>query len=598
MSFFADPRKYPYRAGALFLGVDAKGREVGIETDRHAVTIAGSRSGKGAALLIPNALRYPHNLLTVDPKGEVAAATWEAREALGQAVHVLDPFRVAEIPDRLRASFNPLAAIDPASRTAREDVLVIADGLVKRSDPKHEEWYAGAVSLLAGLMAFAIDTAPDNLRSFAGVRNLLLQPPDRLYATAQAMLDCHACGGLAREAGVTLMTACESEKGMEKDFLGTARRTTSWMDSPAVAEVLASSSFDLTALKSGAVTVFLVLPPQYLDPHGAFLRLFVRCGLSMMMRDGAKVNRRCLFMLDEFAALGRLDAVAKGMGLMAGYGLHLWPFVQDLGQLQDLYGREVTETFFGNSDAEIFFGLKDMTTLEYVSRRIGAVDVKEIGSPPVMGSGINTLTGATIGAIAGSSPKASTRAMGAAVGGLIGAIGAADYDARVRRDQSAMNAYQKEAMRVGRPRLSHEEIQAMSGKGGGDTVARGMFAFVKAGDVLYLSPAPYFIARPPPPTPKDETWSRQRALTLGDEAYKAISKFGGSCLLLSPVFGAAFGWWKAASMRSFRPSWEIALFHGVLGTVAGWGLTFAAVWILKKLAVRQIIEKIKKEAED
>lgn len=500
-SFLADPQGYPYRAGGLFLGLDAKGREVGVSTDRHAITIAGSRSGKGACLLIPNALRWPHNLLVVDPKGEVAAASWEAREALGQAVHVLDPFKVADVPDRLRASLNPLAAIDPHSLTAREDIQVIADGLVKRSDPKHEEWYAGAVGLLAGLMAYAVETAPHELRSFAGVRALLLQPTQDLYATAQQMLGCTAFGGLAREAGVMLMTACESEKAMEKDFLGTARRATSWMDSPTVADVLASSSFNLSDLKSGAVSVFLVLPPQYLDTHGAFLRLFVRAAMSGMMQDGAKVNRRCLFLLDEFAALGRLDVVAKGMGLMAGYGLHLWPFLQDLGQLRDLYRENVAETFFGNADVATFFGNADLLTLDFVSRRVGAVDVREIGQAPVMGSGVNPITGATVGAVLGSSKNSTTRMTGAAIGGALGLMGSALHDWEVRAQQKEMNAYQQKAMKVGRPRLSPEEVQAMVGKGDGDAVARGMLAFVKAGDVLYLRPAPYFA--PPPEAAAD-----------------------------------------------------------------------------------------------
>ena len=460
-SFLADPQGYPYRAGGLFLGLDAKGREIGVSTDRHAITIAGSRAGKGACLLIPNALRWPHNLLVVDPKGEVAAASWEAREALRQSVHVLDPFKVADVPDRLRASLNPLAAIDPHSLTAREDIQVIADGLVKRSDPKHEEWYAGAVGLLAGLMAYAVETAPHELRSFAGVRALLLQPSQDLYATAQQMLGCTAFGGLAREAGVMLMTACESEKAMEKDFLGTARRATSWMDSPTVADVLASSSFNLSDLKSGAVSVFLVLPPQYLDTHGAFLRLFVRAAMSGMMQDGAKVNRRCLFLLDEFAALGRLDVVAKGMGLMAGYGLHLWPFLQDLGQLRDLYRENVAETFFGNADVATFFGNSDQLTLEYISRRIGNITAGELDMFPPLSP----------------KPIPDNPNLNAAL--------AADH-------ADAMTEYHRLARVVGEPRVAPSKLARILAKGVGDTVARSMIAFTKGGDILHILPAPYF----------------------------------------------------------------------------------------------------------
>ena len=42
-----------------------------------------------------------------------------------------------------------------------------------------------------------------------------------------------------------------------------------------------------------------------------------------------------LFLLDEFAAaLGRLEPVERAMGLMAGFGVQLWPILQDLHQLR------------------------------------------------------------------------------------------------------------------------------------------------------------------------------------------------------------------------------------------------------------------------
>jgi hypothetical protein len=52
----------------------------------------------------------------------------------------------------------------------------------------------------------------------------------------------------------------------------------------------------------------------------------------------SRLRTPTLFLLDEFAALGRLEAVERAMGLMAGYGLQLWPILQDLSQLRDLYG--------------------------------------------------------------------------------------------------------------------------------------------------------------------------------------------------------------------------------------------------------------------
>lgn len=492
MSLFSDAKRYPYRSGSLFLGVDEKGHEVGISTERHAITVAGSRSGKGAALLIPNARRWPHNLLVVDPKGENATASWEAREALGQSVYVLDPFGKADVPERLRASFNPLGSISLDDPTGREDIEVIADGLVKRSDPKDEEWYSGAVAILAGLMAYVVESAPPDYRNFAAVRSILLQTDDVLKEDAERMLSSVAFGGLARATGIAILTAISTDKSMERSFLGGARRASAWMDSPPVAAALASSSFALSSLKTGNASVFLVLPPKYLETHAAFLRLFVRSAIDAMMQDGAK-GRPCLFLLDEFFALGRLDIVAKSAGLMGGYGLHLWPFLQDLGQLKTLYGENLADTFFGNADAQIFFGNSDVTTLDYVARRLGVVDVKEIGKAPTNPGHIPVTGQMTERMFSG--PASYQKQTGAVIGGMVGLLGAGLNSIAQEAAQNEMNAYQQKAMTVGRPRLSHGEIQALTGKGDGDTVARSLIAFAKAGDALNIQLAPYFIER-------------------------------------------------------------------------------------------------------
>ena len=468
--FLTAPAAYPYRTGSLFLGLDpATNAPVGISTERHAITIAGAGSGKGAAFLIPNALRWPHNLLVVDPKGENAAAVWQARETLGQSVHVLDPFKVANVPDRLRATFNPLGSISPESLTGREDIEVIADGLVKRSNPHHEEWYDGAAAILAGLMAYVVESAPPAHRTLAGVRTLLLQPNEALYEDAQRMLDAVAFGGLARAAGVTIMTAIESEKGMEKEFLGGARRYTKWLDSPPISATLSASSFDLADLKTGRASVFLVLPPQYIETHAAFLRLFVRASINAMMSEGATTEGRCLFLLDEFYSLGRLDIIAKAAGLMRGYGLHLWPFLQDLGQLRELYGERTAETFFGNADAAVFFGNTDHLTLRHVSERIGNLTASEVVAAPPERRAYSSWKDATL-----FKTEEQEREI-----------------LRAKQDNEH-NRYLHTMRLEGKPRLTPEQVAALVGKKDGDKVARSAIVFAKGGDVLNVRLQPYF----------------------------------------------------------------------------------------------------------
>ena len=460
MTYLTPPTAYPYKEGNLFLGLGPNG-DVGVSLERHAITVAGARSGKGACAIIPNLLRWPHSALVIDPKGENAVETYKTRGTFSGAFYVLDPFRTADVPDTARAAFNPLAAISTDSLTAREDVEVIADGLVKRSDPKHAQWDDGAAAILAGLIAFVITDAPEDKRTLKSVRGILLQSRDDLYNDAQSMLECDGCGGLAKAAGVAIMTAIESEKGMEQEFLEGARRHSKWLDSPAVSSVLDHSTFDLADLKKKPTTVYVVLPPQYLETHAAFMRLFVRCAINVMAVGGSGKGEKCLFILDEFFALGRIDEISKSCGLMPSYGVHLWPFLQDLGQLKNLYHGNLWETFFANSDAAMFFGNTDTTTTEYVSKRIGNVTPQELNvSPPTAPSSVE-----------------SNQFLEKAI--------QADYT-------DAMTEYNRRTREIGTPRLPPDKVASIVGKRDGDVVASSMLVFAKGGDILHLKLAPYF----------------------------------------------------------------------------------------------------------
>jgi type IV secretion system protein VirD4 len=95
---FAYGRDTPNGRRGVFLGFDGEGtqgRPVGFTDDRHVITIAGSRAGKGRSLIVPNMLLYEGSVLAIDPKGELARITSRARAEKGQRVFVLDPFRVS-----------------------------------------------------------------------------------------------------------------------------------------------------------------------------------------------------------------------------------------------------------------------------------------------------------------------------------------------------------------------------------------------------------------------------------------------------------------------------------------------------------------------
>ena len=304
-------------------------------------------------------------MICIDPKGENARVTARARATKGK-VWCLDPFEVSGQPP---ARYNPLDRLDPASLDLAEDAMTLADALVH--DPAGQggeaHWNEEAKALIAGLILYAVVHEDREHRTLATVREYLTLAPKGFADLLTLMQDSRGAGGLiARAANRQLGKSDREAAGV----LSSAQRHTHFLDSPRIVASMAASDFTFAGLKEGVSTVFLCLPPDRLDAYARWLRLLVAQALTDMARSQVKPARPVLFLLDEFAALGRLEPVERAMGLMAGYGLQLWPILQDMHQLRALYG-ERAGTFMSNAGVFQAFGVNDLATAELLSKTLG-----------------------------------------------------------------------------------------------------------------------------------------------------------------------------------------------------------------------------------
>lgn len=384
----ADAPALAYDPTKIFLG-KANGTAVGIADDRHILTVAGSRAGKGVSAIVPNLILYQGSVLAIDPEGELASITARRRaEGLGQKVYVLDPFnRAAPWVAPYKASYNPLSILKADSPTLVEDSGLIADALVIASgnDP---HWDDSARNLIEGIILH-VATYPgyEGRRNLVTVRTVLMSGAHVVLSTTGGEQEAEGMDGLqvemlhnaellANDVGEVLEGAANDffdKPGTERgSVLSTARRHTKFLDFPALRAILTGHDFDLTDLKTApsGMTVYLCLPAARLGTCSRWFRLFVNLALEAMEREPAKPKVPVLLCLDEFAILGHMRQVEDAAGQIAGFGVKLWPILQDLTQLKALY-KDRWETFMGNAGVLQFFGNNDVTTLEFISKRLG-----------------------------------------------------------------------------------------------------------------------------------------------------------------------------------------------------------------------------------
>ncbi len=355
----------------LLLG--RQGRELlRVGGEGHVLTVAPTRSGKGVSAVIPNLLDYPGSVLVTDPKGENYAVTarWR-RDELKTPVYAFDPFGVAE--GDAAATYNPLDLIDAASAEAVDDARLIADMLVLPGAREGEQafWNEEARGVLTGLILHVAASSPAEHRTLTQVRALLTLAPEPFNELLEEMQGTQAAGGLIARAAARILQKADRERS---GVLSTAQSHTHFLDSPRMARVLERSTVDLSVLKREAVSVYLILPTDRMDAYARWLRLMIGCALLAMARTRGQPKERVLFLLDEFAHLGRMHPVQRDIGLAGGFGVTFWLIVQDLSQLKSTYG-ETWLTFLANIGVLQAFGINDWDTAEYLSKMTGEATI-------------------------------------------------------------------------------------------------------------------------------------------------------------------------------------------------------------------------------
>ncbi|WP_424140399.1 type IV secretory system conjugative DNA transfer family protein [Roseomonas chloroacetimidivorans] len=373
----------------LLVGREAAGKRrlLAYDGPAHLITIAPTRSGKGVGTVLPNLLLAERSVLCIDPKGENARIASRARRRFGP-VHVLDPFDVSGQPS---ARYDPLAVLDPVSPDLAEDTATLADALVHDLPGQAGEahWNEEAKALIAGLLLHTLTTQPPERRHLAALRDALTLSPARFQALLADMAASTAAGGLVARAANRQLGKSDREAA---GVLSSAQRHTHFLDGPRITAAMDGADFRFEDLRRGVASVFLVLPPDRLDTYSRWLRLLVAQAIQHLARStttapvqqegplpsgaagpapGPGSRPPVLFLLDEFAALGRLDPVERAMGLMAGLGIQLWPILQDLHQLRATYGQRAG-TFLSNAGLVQVSSPADLETATWLSRTLGS----------------------------------------------------------------------------------------------------------------------------------------------------------------------------------------------------------------------------------
>ena len=349
----------------------------------HILTIAPSRSGKGATQIIPNLLLWPGPALVTDIKGENYDITQRKRRKFGP-VYALAPFR--DTTNHL----NPLDELDHTSPAGWEVAALMAEMLITSTGSSDSIfWEHEARSLVAAVIMYVACEETGERRTLGQVREYLTLSGDTWEEFVLGMA-AHEKPQIRRTASAWMQKSESVQGGIH----ATINSQMGIWDSDGVINLTSRSDFRFGDLKSiGQGTVYLIIPPDQIDRMRPFVRLLVALALrAMTLIRNRDEQLPVTFFLDEFTAMGRMPPISQGLLYAAGYSVRLWMFAQDFNSLENVYGKNAVESFIANSGARLFFGINSFDTAKMISEMAGRMTVLDgnLEKPGVIGRSLIT----------------------------------------------------------------------------------------------------------------------------------------------------------------------------------------------------------------
>jgi type IV secretion system protein VirD4 len=339
--------------------------------ESHLVTFGPTRSGKGSTVIVPAAMECPHSMIFIDPKGQNAAITARSRRAMGQEVYVLNPFGMhGGAPWHLpKHRYNPLAHLDINHPNIVADVRALGQAAIITQG--REPYFDDTARDLFSTVALYLIATMGAAATLGDVRNGMTAIAARDPVGARLITDMSASPHRFISGPIGRFKDAEARD--ISSATNTAITQTAFLDDPALTDparngTLTGSDFNFLELKKRPITVYVILPGKYMDSYARFLRLIITSALDQLTSEPGGLP--VLVLMDEFARMERLDAVTNAFGFAAGFNVQLWPFLQDMPQLEELYGKKWM-SILANCGMSQFFTPVDVQTAEYLQRRGG-----------------------------------------------------------------------------------------------------------------------------------------------------------------------------------------------------------------------------------
>ncbi len=339
------------------------------QDDRHHLIVGPTRSGKGVGYVIPNALMFPGSMIVTDLKGEIFQYTAGYRKANGHQVFLFSP------GTQKTHRWNPLDFVrqDRGSRTI--DIQNMASILIPETiGSENAVWQGTAQQVIAGVISYVLESTLYKNRRNLGEVNSIFNSGVDLQALMKLIKENEP--GLSRFTTDSFNAYISLNERAARSALLDIQKAMQPFRNERVIAATNVTDIDLVSMRRRPVSIYLAPNISDVTILRPLLTLFVQQSMDLLTRDFDPTALPAYFLLDEFRQLKRMDEIMNKLPYVAGYKIKMAFIIQDLKNLDEIYGETSRHSLLGNCGLQLILGANDQATAEYASRALGKKTIR------------------------------------------------------------------------------------------------------------------------------------------------------------------------------------------------------------------------------
>ena len=374
----------------------------------HYVYLGSTGSGKSVTAVIPSCTfiskaKKKRSVFITDPKGEIYQTTSKMFQNQGYRILTID-FRNPELSNKInilepiiseyenyieyeklslesenesrKLKYNNLS-MSSLAETNRLISSLATMVMQEKSEQKDPFWNDSAKNLLEGIIGFFLEEyklknikrEQITMTSIRKFQNSSMETNNQ--KKFKDYINLKAYGTKSKDALVSILNASDNTY---KSITAVFGQKMNIFDDVNVANVTSTSDFEFNILGKEPVALYVIVPDED-KTYFTLVTIIVGLLYRELVKLANSTEKKKLpyeidFVLDEFANCPPLADIEAIVSVARSRGMHFHFFIQSFSQLNNVYGKDVSQIILDNCGL-VYLKTNTQETAEAISKRLG-----------------------------------------------------------------------------------------------------------------------------------------------------------------------------------------------------------------------------------